>query len=543
MHKLTPDKEQQATINMFKNEPSGSILLADLPGVGKTLQTVEMMPTTGRVLVVCPLAVMEQWAETIERQRPGAHTHIHMITAKDKENKAYRALTNPDTPTDELHVGVVGHEFFYLSATELKAKTGTIVSGQAQPSTRVRFINSDTQKSAGSTWADSNGHFNMKTTKASPEELQPTTLVTHVRKMSFTTKARPARWKWSRTHFDMVVIDETHALKNKKSKMFSVATTLNTDKKVAASATPGGDSFEGLWAVTRWLWPDVIDGSEYRWKTQWMEYEFDPYTTTHRKFTREKNPGEFVSTLPCYARQEPEKLPYEHDYIARLEMTPEQQKQYDEMEQKGIAWLKENPLVADLPMTQKIRLRQMCLGEVTQDPDTGEVYFQDDAPSTFISAAKKITERHEGEHILFLTNSNSFAHVLAKRLGPEAAAWTGSETQEERQAIKARFRASANPSTDSPHPNTQPLKYIVGTISKAIAVGTDGLQDVCSIEVWMGKSLESTLNEQAAGRLNRRGQKAPALTRYELVVPGTAQEDDFALDARKFLMRKESLAV
>lgn len=530
MQKLTPDSDQQAAIQKIRANEAA--MVASTTGTGKSLVCVEAMPETGTVLVVCPISVMLQWADAIKAQRPGAH--VHVIEAKDKANKAYKALAAhaTSTPDNELHVGIVGHEFFHIAATELKAKQGTIISGMATPSTQVRFINNTTQKSAGSTWADTEGRFSMRTTKASPEELQPTTLVTHLAKHGYTTRPRPRRWKWSTTPFDMVIVDESHVMKNKQSQFFKVAKTLKTAKRVAASATPGGDDFEGLWAPCRWLWPDVIDGSHYRWKCEWMDYDYDPFTRMHRKFTKEKNPGEFVQTLPCYIRTEREELPYEHDYLVKLEMTPPQRKQYDEMEAKGLTWLEENPLVADLPLTQKIRLRQMCLGEVTQDPDTGVVSFDPDCPSSFIAAAKKITERHPGEKILFLTNSNSFAHVLAERLGPRAAAWTGSETQAQRKDIKTRFTNNTN----------EPLDYIVGTISKAIAVGTDGLQHVCRIEVWLGKSLESTLNEQAAGRLNRRGQPAESLIRYELRVPGTAQDDDFALDARKFLQRKAELA-
>ena len=178
----------------------------------------------------------------------------------------------------------------------------------------------------------------------------------------------------------------------------------------------------------------------------------------------------------------------------------------------------------------------MCLGEVALDESTGDIHFTNDCASSFVDAALKISKREAGKHILYLTNSNSFAHVVANRLNMYygegvAAAWTGSESQGEREGIKRDFIDTDNP-----------LRYIVGTITKAIAVGTDGLQTVCSTEVWMGKSLESIINEQGEGRLNRRGQNN-STTRYELVVPETAQEEEFALDARKFYARRLELDV
>jgi hypothetical protein len=310
------------------------------------------------------------------------------------------------------------------------------------------------------------------------------------------------------------------------------------------SATPGGDSFDGLWTICRWLWPKatdetgelIVDKSHYRWQVRWMDFEYDPFSTTHKRFTKEKNEGAFVATLPCYIREKAERLPIEPWYVSYLHMTPKQKQQYDSMLDESIAWLKENPLVADLPIVQKVRLRQMCLGEVTLDEDTGEVFFADDCESPFVDAAIKITHMEDGKKILFFTNSNSFAHVLVKRLNAHygreiARAWTGSESQDYRTETKKLFTEGNE------------VMYIVGTISKAIAVGTDGLQRVCNTEVWMGKALESILNEQGEGRLNRRGQFADSITRYELLVKGSAQEEDFARDTRKFIQRVKELDI
>lgn len=80
-----------------------------------------------------------------------------------------------------------------------------------------------------------------------------------------------------------------------------------------------------------------------------------------------------------------------------------------------MVWLDEHPLAADLPIVQKIRLRQMTLGEVCFNGDD-ETDFAIDCRSAKLDACEKIIERHPGEKILFWTDSRKFAQVAAKRL-------------------------------------------------------------------------------------------------------------------------------
>jgi len=539
-----PSKFQRDAIERITNEPTGAALVASETGTGKTLVAVECLRSDEVSLIVCPLSVINSWRESIIAQHPELDGHVHTIKNTDKKNKVFHMLEK-GVPGAYL----IGSEFFHIAVTRIPEKEGGIIRGKAlNPKSRVVF-NDRNGKRIGSTWAGPDGVFELKQTKvqclndAIPECMVDMNSLTWE---PYTTKGRERRWLWSKVHtVDVIVVDEVHSAKNRNSRMYNALQSLKPNRlKIGMSATPGGDTFDGLWAVCRWLWPKttddkgelIVDRSKYRWQVRWMDYEWDPYTTTHKRFVKEKKEGEFVATLPCYIREEADRLPVKPWYVAHLEMTPKQKQQYEAMLENSIAWLQENPLVADLPVVQKIRLRQMCLGEVSLDENTGEVSFKDDCESTFIEAAIKITHREEGKKILFFTNSNSFAHVLVKRLnkhyGHEVARpWTGSESQDYRTETKKMFMAADGK-----------LSYIVGTISKAIAVGTDGLQHVCNTEVWMGKALESILNEQGEGRLNRRGQTADAITRYELLVEGSAQEEDFARDARKFMQRSKELS-
>lgn len=336
---------------------------------------------------------------------------------------------------------------------------------------------------------------------------------------------------------DFIATHNCHFAQNRDSEAFKVLRTIRPKRlKIGLSATPGGNKFAGIWAVCRWLWPTtmhedgtpVVDKSKWRWAATWARVEFDPFAG--KKITDEKVPGAFVASLPCYIRDEPPKKPYKR-FKVQLDATPEQRRQIAQMEEKSVVWLDEHPLVADLPIVQKIRLRQMTLGEVCFNGND-EIDFDIDCKSAKLDACEKIIERHPGEKILFWTDSRKFAQVAAKRLsklGRLAAAWTGDENAKKRADLKGRF---TDPDSD--------LRFLVVSIA-AMAEGVDGMQRVCHTEVWLNRSFNGVHNEQAEGRLNRRGQAADEVVGYFLEMRDTADTEDFARDAKSILTRRKEL--
>jgi SNF2 family DNA or RNA helicase len=330
---------------------------------------------------------------------------------------------------------------------------------------------------------------------------------------------RAARWSWAKTKPDLVIFDESHAVTNRDSNGFRVLKTLKPGFRVLMSGTFAGNKFEGMWAPCRWLWPDarnaegdhIVDTAFWRWVTRWAKTEFDPFTFTKKKVTGERDPGAFVATLPCYIQFEPDRVSVETLRV-RCELTPVQRRMYDQMEEDMLTWLDDNPLVADLPIVQKTRLRQISLAEVSFN-ERGEVDFASDCASTKIETFDKIIERHPDEPILFWTDSQRFARVAAARLRKHGRAeeYSGKIPHKERERLRTTFGTPEGP------------RYIVAVIAAA-SEGLDGWQRVCHTEVWCNRSYNNVHNEQAEGRLNRTGQDQ-SITRYELVAPDTADTD------------------
>lgn len=325
---------------------------------------------------------------------------------------------------------------------------------------------------------------------------------------------RKARWSWSQVKPDVAVFDEVQSASNRTSLTFKVLKTLKPGYKIAASATPQGNKFENLWTISRWLWPETTDRSPWRWVAEWCETRYSPHNPSHIEIIGEKNPGDYVKTLPCYIRLEAERTP-EVKRKCYIDLTTEQRVMYDEMERDALTWLEENPLVADIPIVKRIRLRQIGLGEVTFN-SKGEVDFEIGCRSGKIDALHKIVALHPDQPMLILLDSAKFVKVIVDALGPGAVPWTGDTKASDRAKYKAAFGKN--------------VKYIVATIP-AIGEGTDGLQLTCHIEVWFNKSTNNMKNEQAAGRLNRGGQPSEVIYSYELLARST--DDDLHFEKLK----------
>lgn len=298
---------------------------------------------------------------------------------------------------------------------------------------------------------------------------------------------------WKPVKPDIVIVDECHFAQNRHSKSHQKLMTLKPGYRLSMSGTPYGNKFEGFWAVSRWLWPDLIPKSFWGWAYDWCQMGYSPFTK--HEITGEKEEGAFANALPSYVRLHPDKEIDTVEEVRYVDLSPSQRKIYEKFEKDLVVWLKDNPLVAEVPVAARIRLRQITLA-VPAINDKGEVEFDDDAVSTKYKALMEIIEDNPDEPMLLLTDSQKYARLVARRLNKSsevAFEWSGKANQKQREEAKQKFLAGK-------------LKYIVAVIP-AIAEGVDGLQDVCSTVVWLSHSDSNVLNQQVLDRIRRRGQK------------------------------------
>jgi len=290
---------------------------------------------------------------------------------------------------------------------------------------------------------------------------------------------------------DIVLFDEAHRSQNRNSKTYKTLKQLKAPFKVSMSGTPTGNSFEGAWAVAKWLWPDFVENSYYVWRNKWCKLEYDHFDPSGQKVVGEKTPGAFFNSLPCYIRLESE---LDVDLVEEqvfVELSATQRRAYEKLEKDMIVWVEDNPLVIEFPVTLRGRLRQATLGMFSVT-DEGDVVFKDDCKSSKIDALQDIlTNRIDGEPALILTDSRKFADVICARLDG-AVPWHGNVSQTQREQHKEAFLSGE-------------VKYVVA-VTSAIAEGVDGLQHATRNIVWVSRSDNRILNEQAMKRVHRHGQ-------------------------------------
>jgi superfamily II DNA or RNA helicase len=325
---------------------------------------------------------------------------------------------------------------------------------------------------------------------------------------------------WANIIPDLAVFDEIHRASNRKSNTARMLHTLKATRRLGMSGTIAGNRIEGFWSVIRWIYPDVAGRSFWAWANTYCEVIQDYWAG--KVVSVEKSPGAITASLPCYIRHlkrenccdfHPEGMDSDLPSVVikerSVELNAEQKRIYKKMEKDLFVWLGENPLVAEVPVATRTRLRQITLGTPTVS-DTGEVYFAEDCKSTKLDELFSIISDHpEGEPMLILTHSQKFARVVVERLrkaGNTAFEWSGQATQADRDIALEQFIAGN-------------IQYIVGVIA-AIGEGTDGLQERCSVMVWLSKDDNRMLNEQAMGRLDRQGQKRAVIS-YEIIAEDT----------------------
>lgn len=305
---------------------------------------------------------------------------------------------------------------------------------------------------------------------------------------------------WQDIAFDLVIVDEVHLLGGYGNRGQKTLHSLKPDWRLAMSGTFYGNRFENSWAPTRWLWPDLIDQSFYRWSSRWVQSEpvlrrnGSPMLTPKGEALKKAGKpvpewevvtkalgevppeGRFVSTLPCYIRHVGEDMVPDPEVI-EVELLPDQRKMYDELESQALTWIRSRPFVVEMSVTLRERLRTATLGSFDfedvwdrkRDEWKQEVFFPADSHSTKLDALLHKLAEFPDDRVVLGTHSKRFAKLTVARMqaaGLKAVEWSGDVSSKERQAIKETWL------------ETDDIQYIV-TVFRSFATGIDWVQQRC----------------------------------------------------------------
>jgi superfamily II DNA or RNA helicase len=334
---------------------------------------------------------------------------------------------------------------------------------------------------------------------------------------------------------EVAIYDEIQDCCNPKSMGYKILKKLKADYKIAMSGTWFGNKFENSYVAPRWCWWDLpadthsgryVDTSFYRWRAEWCKTEYDPFTFDNKRTVGEAVPGAWNAYLPLYIRSEAKLDVQAFNEDIFVELSASQRRMYSELERDALTWLGENPLVTDLDITTRIRLRQATLGELSLD-DKDSVQFALDCKSSKLDALQEFLSNVPDEPVLIYTDSKRFAKVVVHRLGEKAAEWSGDTSHEERESLLSRFGRPGGP------------QYLVAVIA-AMGPGVDGLQEVCNTLVWLSETEDPNLNQQALARLVRKGQRRNVRNVYIKAV-GTKDEGIYSKNITTTLANRASM--
>lgn len=506
------DYQIQDVLRMSRAQGNAALVALDV-GLGKTLIAVDTLRNLafqkkidlnkGRVLIIAPLNTHDGWERTILRQfGEDMHVYVHPPGSKNtKKAEQWWERLSERAPG----IYIIGWEAFRGSPDQQQRQQYKRACEEAREEGR---------------------------------RLPPRPIFT---------------WWGAYGEFEVVIADEVQRISNRNSTTSKTLQTLQSKWRYGLSATPAGNRVEGYWSVARWLWPKKYPHF-WPWANTFCTVEWDPYSG--KKIAGERSPGIIVRDLPTYIhrtqREVMKELPEVVEREILVDMLPAQKKIYRQFEDEALAWLDQQPVATPLPITQRLRLRQVALGvpevrtvvkrnwveprhtpeafdaivasldeeEYTtlypggeedvarrkelltvrrlEEYEVDEVHFGEDVRSNKIDALKEIIkDLPDREPILVFTHSARFIPAVIHQLTKakiHAVAWHGQTPADERARIKSAFGTRNGP------------QVIVAGLG-AIGEGVDGLQHVCATEIWLSQHDNNMLNQQAQGRLLRMGQK------------------------------------
>ena len=350
-------------------------LLADQPGLGKTVTTISSIISagvTGDILVLAPtVAANISWPEELRKWAPKDET-IVVAGNRKKREEALAKLTKKS----------------YAPRRWVFCNTEMV---------RTNYVEKH---------IDDEGR------------VHPAKYTHHYPELFYLTKEQKTPREWS-----AIIVDEAHnALITSKAQPykqtltrrgFSKLSTKPGGKRIAISGTPFRGKPQNLWGTLNWLFPDKYK-SYWKWAERWFDIkkgyfggveDMSLQETSKQAFYKSIQPimirrtkQEVAPDLPpkMYAGSLPPGVDYDHPSQREglvghwLEMEPKQQRAYAEMEEYATAALDNGTLVANGVLAELTRLKQFATSygklDTKIDPEGFEVpTFSPSMPSNKLS--------------------------------------------------------------------------------------------------------------------------------------------------------------
>ena len=323
--------------------------------------------------------------------------------------------------------------------------------------------------------------------------------------------------------FDMVVLDESTFVKNRKAKRTKAIQYLGASahRRCILNGTPAPNTLLDLYSQFEFLKPGVLGYTDFNnFKREYARYRktaggFDKlvgYANVDKLKLRMSTCSFFVKKKQCLDL--PEKL-----YVTRkLEMTPKQAALYEQMLEICLADLEgnmspEGTVSASVIIVQLLRLSQIACGFLKcTSGDTRNI----PEGNVKLVALKEIIEEAEGKVIVWARFKQDVANIVdmcKDELGIDAVCITGKENDEKRERAKQSFNSDNGARVLVGNPATGGLGLTL----------LGGETERCNTVVYYSNDFSSYKRLQSEDRNHRIGLRN-AVTYYDLICEGTVEE-------------------
>lgn len=301
---------------------------------------------------------------------------------------------------------------------------------------------------------------------------------------------------FSKRAFDMVVVDEVHRIANHRTQSFRAVKALKSKHRLGLSGTPAGNKPVNIYGVLKFLNPNSVDRSFYRFADEFFVSELNPFAASRyaRIYGGEKDPGVIRDSVgDVWSAMRGSEvfgdLPPVNVQRIVCGMRREQRRMYREFVKYRLAVMDGGASVASSAAVLEGRLRQITLGPLRIVGDSVE--FEERGSSKIDATLDILSDLPPDERVILWCHSRKFMAPLRKRLAD--AGYQSVELSSDYHDEWRRFLESDGP-------------RVLCAVIAAAAEGIDGLQDVCNTEIWLSEDNSVILNLQASARLNRKGQ-------------------------------------
>lgn len=462
---------------------TGSALLADDMGTGKTVQLSQAMERRGLAafpaLVVCPSSMKATWVKELKTWNQYAHPYLVAGTSAQRR----RAI---EAAAEDLQAVVVVNIEALRQHTRL-APYGSVALRKCR----------DCDPTNGE------------------EGLPVSRCEKHLK-------------EFNKIPFRTVILDEAHRVQDPQSKQtrawWAVAHQDSVDVVHAATGTMIGTDVGNLWPILHGIAPKDYP-TRMRWMDRYAEYSWTPFGTVEVVGLREDTRKEFHDILNTRVRRIPKDLVLSDlPPIVRVqrmvEMTTRQKKAYTELSDRMITRLEDGSLLVTpdnlVKHTRLLQLSSSYAEIIQEDPDDADsikVVLKDPSPKVD-EVAEILRDIESSRQVAVCAVSCQLIEMTAARLDKEGITYsliTGKVNEASRTFALDQFQGG----------KTRVMLF-------TIAAGGTGLtMTAADTLIFMQRSYRMIDNLQAEARIHRIGsERHESVTLIDLVTTGTVEETD-----------------